>query len=251
MSDIFNALFFQPIFNLLVFFYNYLPWHDFGLAIIALTVVIKLLLYPLSQKTIKSQKALADLQPRLESLKKQHSGNKEELARATMNMYKDNKINPFSSCLPLLIQLPFMFAVFQVFRDFGKIDHTALVYKFLAQPDFSSGLKFMQFIDLSRPNVYLAVLAAGAQFWQTKMMSTSQPVIQNKDSRDENFSAIMNKQMLYMMPIMTIVIGVSLPGGLTLYWFVFSLLSALQQLIVFKQKEKKASVLEGEILPQA
>lgn len=244
----FNTLFFQPIYNLLVVFYNYLPWHDFGLAIIALTLVIKLLLYPLSQKTIKAQKAMTELQPKLEELKRQNVGNKEELARATMNLYKEHKINPFSSCLPLLIQLPFMFAVFRVFQDFGKTDHGALIYSFVSHPDFSNGLRFMQFIDLSKPNVYLAVLAAGAQFWQTKMLSTSKPAIQNKDSKDESMTAIMNKQMLYMMPIMTIVIGVSLPGGLTLYWFVFSFLSALQQLIVFKHKERKANVLEGEIV---
>lgn len=244
----FNTLFFQPIYNLLVFFYNYLPGHDFGLAIIALTLVIKLLLYPLSQKTIKAQKALTDLQPKLEELKKQNAGNKEALARATMALYKDNKINPFSSCLPLLIQLPFMFAVFRVFQDFGKTDHGALMYSFITHPDFSNGLRFMQFIDLSKPNIYLAVMAAGAQFWQTKMLMSAKPPVQSAGAKDESMTAIMNKQMLYMMPIMTIVIGATLPGGLTLYWFVFSFLSALQQLVVFKHKEKKNAVIEGEVI---
>ncbi|MEI8360613.1 MAG: YidC/Oxa1 family membrane protein insertase [bacterium] len=237
----FTTLFFQPIFNLLVLFYNNIPGHDFGLAIIALTIVIKLLLYPLSQKTIKSQKALSELQPKIEDLKKEHGSKKEDLARATMSLYKEHKINPFSSCLPLLIQLPFMFAVFRVFQDFGKKDHAALVYGFIGQPDFSNGLKFLQFIDLAKPNVYLAVMAASAQYWQTKMMMSDKLPAKSESGKEENFAAIMNKQMLYMMPIMTIVIGITLPGGLTLYWFVFSLFSAIQQVIVFKTRKLIAS----------
>lgn len=234
----FTTIFYQPIFNLLVIFYNYLPGHDFGLAIIALTIVIKLILYPLSQKTIKSQRALADLQPRLEEIKKTNANNREEMARATMALYRDNKINPFSSCLPLLIQLPFMFAVFRVFRDFGKSDHTSLVYSFVTKPDFSHGLTFLALVDLSKPNIILAVLAAASQYWQTKMLSTAKPAIKSADSQDENLAAIMNKQMLIMMPLMTLIIGISLPGGLTLYWFVFSFLSALQQLYVFRRQKQ-------------
>jgi YidC/Oxa1 family membrane protein insertase len=233
----FDLLFYQPVLNLLVSLYNNIPGHDFGVAIIILTVLIKLALYPLSQHTIKSQKGLQDLQPKIEAVKQQYKGDKEAMAKATMELYREHKINPFSSCLPLLIQLPFLFAVFRVFRNFGSSLDTSLLYSFVAKPEFANGLKFAHFIDLSKPNVVLAVLAGGAQFWQTKMMITKKPEVKAPAAQDENMAAIMNKQMMYMMPILTVVIGVSLPGGLTLYWFVFSLLSALQQLYVFHQKK--------------
>lgn len=234
----FDLLFYQPVLNLLVSLYNNIPGHDFGVAIIILTVLIKLALYPLSQHTIKSQKGLQDLQPKIEQVKQQYKGDKEGMAKATMELYREHKINPFSSCLPLLIQLPFLFAVFRVFQNFEKNLDTSLLYSFVAKPEMSNGLQFMQFIDLSKPNVILAVLAGAAQFWQTKMLMAKKPEIKSPGAQDENMAAIMNKQMMYMMPVLTIVIGVSLPGGLTLYWFVFSILSALQQLYVFRQKRE-------------
>jgi len=113
----FQTFFYQPILNLLVFLYNIVPGNDLGLAIIALTIIIKLILLPLSKKSLKSQKALQDLQPKVEELKRKYKGKKEELGRAMMGLYKDNKVNPMSSCLPLLIQMPFLYAVFWVFRD--------------------------------------------------------------------------------------------------------------------------------------
>lgn len=233
----FDLLFYQPVLNLLVSLYNNIPGHDFGVAIILLTIIIKIALYPLSQHTIKSQKSLQDLQPKIEEVKQLHKGDKEALAKATMALYRDHKINPFSSCLPLLIQLPFLFAVFRVFQNFEKNLDTSLLYSFVAAPEMANGLRFMQFVDLAKPNIVLALLAGLAQFWQTKMLLAKKPEIKAPAAQDENMAAIMNKQMTYMMPILTVVIGVSLPGGLTLYWFIFSLLSALQQLYVFRKKE--------------
>lgn len=238
MSGIFFKVFYQPIFNLLVFFYNIVPYHDLGLAIILLTIVIKIALLPLSKQSIKSQKALQEIQPKIDELKKKYADNKEEMARATMALYKENKVNPLSSCLPLLIQLPFLFAVFRVFRDFGSngkaLDY---VYSFISRPETISSIGLFGLLDLSKPNVILAVLAGAAQFWQAKMMSTKRPAVKTPGAKDEDVMAVMNKQMIYMMPAMTLIIGLSLPGGLSLYWFITTLLTGLQQLYVFKKKE--------------
>lgn len=251
MTQIFTTIFYQPILNLLVLLYNTVSFQDLGIAIILLTIIIKLILWPLGQQSIKSQKALQDLQPKIEELKKQYADNKVELSRATMDLYKENKVNPFSSCLPLLIQLPFLFAVYSVFRD-GLNNKLDLVYSFIAKPEVINGLSF-GFLDLNKPNIYLAVLAGAAQFLQAKMMMTKQPLVKSTGSKDESMTAIMNKQMLYFMPAITIFIGISLPGGLTLYWFVITALTALQQLYVFKRtkgKEKNGAQgpIEGEII---
>jgi len=246
MLYLFHVVFYQPIFNLLIFLYNIIPGHDLAFAIIILTIIIKLILLPLSKQSIKSQKALQELQPKIEELKKQHGSNKEEMARATMALYKENKVNPFSSCLPLLLQLPFFFAVFQVFRDFniaGNIEKN--IYSFVAKPEAVNVMGFFNTMDLAKPSIPLAVLAGLAQFWQAKMMMTKQPTPPiTSDSKDENITAIMNKQMLYMMPALTVFIGITMPGGLSLYWLTITLLTALQQLYVFRHKNKEENKIE-------
>ncbi len=247
MIEILKIIFFEPVLNLLVFLYSTVSFQDLGVAIILLTVVIKAILLPLSQKSIKVQRSMQEIQPEIEEIKNKYKDNKEEQGRALMQLYKDKKVNPFSSCLPLLIQLPFLIAVFQVFRT-GVDKNLDLVYPFLAnfQPETINYIAF-GFLDLEKPNIVLAVLAGGAQFWQAKMMmnikkkNKTEDSGENKDNKKttEGMAEMMSKQMLYFMPIITVIIGSQLPGGLTLYWLVVTLLTALQQLYVFKRAEQK------------
>ncbi|MCK4540037.1 membrane protein insertase YidC [Candidatus Parcubacteria bacterium] len=243
----FQILFYQPILNLLVFLYNNIPGHDFGIAIIALTIIIKIILLPLSKKSLKSQKALQDLQPKIEELKKKYAKNKEELGRAMMGLYKDNKVNPLSSCLPLLVQMPFLFAVFKVFRDGFANGSLDLVYPFISRPE-TINMVSLGFIDLAEKNITIAILAGAAQYWQSKMLMTKRPKVKSKGAKDEDMAAIMNKQMVYFMPIITVFIGMSFPGGLALYWLVTTILTGVQQLFVFKKKEKKDDIIEAEVV---
>lgn len=236
MLHLFTIIFYQPILNLLVWLYNIVPGHDIGIAIVLLTVIIRVLLFPLSKKAIELQKALQDMQPKIEEIKKQFPG-KEEQGKAMIKLYQENKINPLSSCLPLLIQLPFLIAVYQVFMAGLKSNSLDLVYPFISRPE-SISVVSMGFLDLSKPNWVLAVLAGLAQFWQAKMMITKKPpaaVAGQKAALDESMTAMMNKQMLYFMPAFTVFIGLSLPGGLSLYWFVVTVLTALQQLFIFNR----------------
>ncbi|MDD5043910.1 MAG: YidC/Oxa1 family membrane protein insertase [Patescibacteria group bacterium] len=243
MMALYNTILYQPLFNLLVFFYNIIPGHDVGLAIIALTIVIKLILFPFSLQSIKSQKSLQSLQPKIEELKKKYKDQKDKMAQAMMELYKQEKVNPFSSCLPLLIQLPFLLAVYQVFRSGLASNNFNLLYSFVANPEHINTISF-GFINLAQSNIYLAVLAGLAQFWQTKMMMAKRPpaaVRKEAGAKDEDMSAIMNKQMTYFMPIFTVFIGASLPAGLTLYWFITTLLTALQQLYFLKNDDKNTA----------
>ncbi len=233
----FTTLFYQPILNLLVFLYDIVPGNDLGIAIILLTVVIKLLLLPLSKKSIKSQKALQELQPKIQELKEKYKDKKEEMGKAMLELYKENKVNPFSSCLPLLIQFPFLIAVFRVFRNGFGNGALDLVYGFIEKPEIINTFS-MGFLELSEPNRVLAVLAGLAQFAQVKMLSSKKPEIKKPEAKDEDMMAIMNKQMTFMMPALTVFIGFTLPGGLTLYWFITTLLTVAQQVFIFKHKEK-------------
>jgi len=235
MSHLFQIVFYQPILNLLVWLYNVVPGHDIGVAIIVMTILIKLILLPLSKQAIKSQKALQELQPKIDELKKKYANNSQEMSKEMLSLYKENKVNPFSSCLPLLIQLPFLWAVFRVFQTGLSNGSLDLVYSFISRPEAINPVSF-GLVNLSEPNIALAVLSGLAQFWQAKMLTTKKPAIQSEGSKDESMTAIMNKQMLYMMPVLTVFIGITLPGGLTLYWFVTTVLTALQQIFIFKRK---------------
>ncbi len=241
MSNIFETLFYQPILNLLVYLYNIVPGHDLGIAIIFLTVVIKMILWPLSRQALESQKRLQELQPEMEKVKQDNKDNKEALGRAMMELYKEKNINPFSSCLPLLIQLPFLFAVFKVFRDGFENGSLDLVYSFVEKPELINSIS-LGFINLSNPNVAIAFAAGAAQFWQAKMTinKKNNGLDQNNTasaSNAPNMTEVMNKQMLYFMPALTIFIGFTLPGGLSLYWLVTTLLTVLQQHYIFKEKD--------------
>ncbi len=246
----FQTFFYQPILNLLIFLYNIIPGHDLGITIIVLTVVIKLALYPLSKKSIESQKSLQDLQPKIEEIKKKYKDKKEEMGKAMMDLYKNNKVNPLSSCFPLLIQMPFLFAVFRVFRNGFENGSLDLVYGFIEKPEIVNMMS-LGFIDLAKPQIIIAVLAGLAQFWQSKMMITKRPTVKSPGAKDEDMMSIMNKQMVYFMPLMTVFIGASFPGGLALYWLTTTLASGVQQFYLFKKKKEKddgnSDVIEGEI----
>lgn len=238
MITLFNTIFYQPLFNLLVWFYNIIPGHDVGVAIVLLTILIKLILYPFSLQAIRAQKSLAELQPKIEELKVKYKDKKEEMSKAMMDLYKEHKVNPLSSCLPILIQLPFLIAVYQVFIHGLSSQGLENLYSFVVNPGHINAVSF-GILDLSKPNIILAILAGAAQFWQAKMMPRQKPPQKVPGSKDEGMAAMMNKQMLYFMPAITVFIGATLPGGLTFYWFLTTLLTVFQQHFYLK-KDKKA-----------
>ncbi len=244
MITLFNTILYQPLLNALIFLYDFLPGRDIGFAIIVLTIIIKAVLFPFNWKALKAQKALQELQPHLDELKAKHKDDKEGLAKATMELYKEQKVNPLSSCLPLLIQFPFLIAVYQAFRTGLASNDFNMLYSFVPNPGHVETVS-LGLIDMGIPNILLAILAGGAQFIQTKMLSTKQPAKKINASKDEALLANMNKSMLYVMPVMTIVIGMSLPAGLTLYWLITTLLTVVQQYFQFRPKKNSPEMRQA------
>ncbi len=253
MKELFTTIIYQPIFNLFVWFYNLVG--DVGIAILLITILFQLILYPLNSKSIKAQRALSDMQPKLDKLKKEFKDDQQKLATETMKLYKEHKINPFGSCLPVLIQIPIFLALFYVFK--GAFGNTSfeLLYPFISNPGSIDPVSLRVF-DLSGKSAILAVLAGGAQFVQTKMLTTKRPpTVAGEGSKDEGMAAMMNKQMLYMMPILTVVIGFQFPAGVVLYWFFRTALAAGQQWILFRKNKNSmggptsgGDVIEGKIV---
>ena len=255
MASLFHQVLYQPIFNLFVELYNILPGHDVGIVIFVLTAVVRLVLYPLTTSSIKAQKSMQELQPKLQAIQKEYPGDKQKQAQATMELYKTHKINPLSSCLPMLVQFPILIALFLVMRDgLASAKLAQNLYSFVSNPGTINPISF-GFLDLARPSVVLAILAGAAQFLQAKMMSSGMkkpPPEAGAGGKDEGMAAMMNKQMLYFMPVMTVVIGIKFAAGLTLYWFLSTALMVLQQLIVMRKGKSippsNPGVIEGTIV---
>ncbi|MFA6537179.1 MAG: YidC/Oxa1 family membrane protein insertase [Patescibacteria group bacterium] len=235
MVSLFNTILYQPIYNLLIGAYNIIPGQDIGLAIIFITIVVKIVLLPFSKSALKSQKVMQDLQPKLDELKAKCGNDKEMLAKETMKLYKENKVNPLSSCLPLLIQLPILIAVYRAFQVGLTSEHFDLLYPFVQNPGHINSIAF-GFLDMAKASFPLAILSGLAQYVQTEMLMAKKPKAKDKGAKDEAMLASMNKSMQYFMPFMTIIIGMSLPAGLTFYWFLTTVLTVLQQKFIFQKK---------------
>lgn len=233
ISLIFNEVLYRPLFNGLIFLYNIIPLHDFGIAIILLTVIIRLILYPLNQKAITSQKALGELAPQIKEIQNKYPVDKVKQSQALMELYKKNKVNPASGCLPLLIQLPILLALYQVFWNGLNPDSLKMLYSFIVSPGQVDPM-FIGLINLSKANALLAVLAGIFTFWQSKMMINLQSPT---TTRGSDFSAALNKQMVYFMPLVTVFISWKLPAGLTLYWVATTLAGIVQQYFVIRKSD--------------
>lgn len=236
ISYLFKEIFYEPLFNGLIFLYGVVPNHDMGISIVILTVAIRLILWPLTGKGIRSQKALAALQPRIEEIKKKFKDNKEAQAKALMALYSENKINPLSGILPILVQIPIIIALWQVFLNSTNLDLNS-IYWFIQKPEVIQ-TSFLGLFDLTNRSVLLALVAGALQYFQTKMImpTFAKPARQLADGAAEgklsggyDFGKIMSKQMLYFGPVISIVIFWRLPAALPLYWIVVTLMTMLQQ----------------------
>ena len=180
---------------------------NFGVSIIIVTILIKIALLPLTLKQDKSMKEMKKLQPEIEKIKEKYANDKQMLNIKTMELYKEHKVNPLGGCLPLLLQLPILFALFGVLRN-GII------------PKDSSFL----WLKLSVPDQFyiLPVLNGAVSFLQQKLMGSA-------DSNPQM------KNMMYIFPIMMIMFSLKMPSGLQLYWLTSSILAVVQQYFIMKK----------------
>jgi len=259
ISQIFHVILYQPLFNIFIFLYNILPAHDVGAAIILLTIIVRLILWPLTTSSIKSQRALQEMQPKMEEIKRKFPGDKQAQAQATMELYRTTKVHPLASCLPTLLQLPILIALYWVLRDgLASTDIAKSLYPFIQDPGQINQISLGVF-NMGNPSIVLAVLAGAAQFLQARTLTRKHsPKEAGKGAKDEDMMAMMNKQMLYLMPLMTVLIGSRFPAGLTLYWFVSTVLMVAQQLYINRKIAEKeqppagptpdGKVIEGQIV---
>lgn len=193
---------------------------NFGLAIIGMTVLVKLVTLPLTIKQDKSMRAMKTIQPEIDALKAKYKDDPKMLNQKTMEIYQEKKINPASGCIPLLIQMPILFALFGVLRVNPE---GAFVYL----PEIPGNVRFLWMtMNLPDPFYILPLLNGVLSFVQQKLTG----------SGDQNPQM---KNMMYMFPIMMIFISYKMPAGLQVYWVISSLAGIIQQYWIIKKGEKK------------
>lgn len=242
MQHFFYVAFYQPLYNVLAFLVTVVPGGDMGIAAILLTVIVKFAILPFTHKSVVSQAKMRELDPDLRKIREKHSGNKEELARKTMELYKEKDINPFSGCLPLIIQIPVLMALYLIFYKGGvTIDPTKL-YSFVPLPHLVSP-EFLGFIDLSRRSIVLAIIAGAAQYLQMKVTfpaPTPPDSADGKISFQDQFARSMHVQMRYIFPIM--IAGISYISGIVALYFIVSSFFAIgHDLFIKRTREMKVS----------
>ena len=228
MSFIYNEIFYKPLLNLLVVLYQSVAFKDLGLAIIFLTVLIRLILFPLFQKSAKYQIVMQRLQPQVVALQQKYKDNKVKQTEEMMALYKQNKTNPFSGFLFILLQLPVLIAVYQIFLKILTPDVFKGLYGFISAPQ-SLNSSLLGLINLSTPNIIMVCLAAIAQYFQIK---TALPKDQDPATLTPQEKA--NRRLAFIGPALTIFIFYRLPAAISLYWLTASIFSVIQQELIQK-----------------
>jgi YidC/Oxa1 family membrane protein insertase len=263
--SIWHILLYQPLVNLLILFYKILG-QNFGLAIIGLTLAIRGALLPLTLPSMKAAQKMKELAPELEKLKKKHKNDKQKLAQAQLKLYQQHGFNPAAGCLPQIIQIIILIALYQAFNQVLRADgdiisklnevlygplrlikeesiNSRFLYLDLTKPDLIQlpfKLNFGLFSLENLPGIFL-VAAAATQFLSSKMMMTgakkAEKTAKKTVSQQDDIATAMQTQMLYVMPLMTLFIGFKFPSGLVLYWLTFSLFMLVQQLILKRRRQ--------------
>lgn len=240
----FDAIFVQPLMNVLFFIYGIIPGHDFGIAVIIMTIIIRFAMWPVMAKQLHSQKKMQELQPEIARIKSETKGDKQQESARLMELYKEREINPLASCLPLIIQLPFLIALFAVFSRatqgietvapllYGPVKNLSWIQQVIQNPSLFSAELF-GVVDLAaKNNIVLALLAGATQYYQVWQITP-------KQTTPNDPSAAANKMMTWMFPLMTAWIGYTLVAALPLYWAVSNGISILQQTLTMREEVDK------------
>lgn len=239
LYNLWDTLLYKPLINILAFLVSVVPYADLGIAVILLTVLVKILLFPLSKASIQNQEKMGQMGPELSAIKKSGKS-KEEQAKATFDLYKKYKTNPFSGCLLILIQIPIVFALYYVFWKGLSFDPSNM-YSFIKPPEGLNTM-FLGLIDLSGKSLVLAILAGASQYLQAMYMPKSAQV-SDPGSFGDSFQKSMQMQMKYVFPFLVGIIAYSISGAVALYWVVNNLFTTGQQ-IYLRNKSKTVQLYE-------
>ena len=229
ISYLFHAFFYNPIYNALVALMAVVPGSNVGVAVILLTIAIRLVLLPFSLSAARTQRSMKALEPKLKELKEKHKGNKEKEATETLALYKEARVNPFASILTAIIQIPVLLALYWVFRyePFLTVD-AARLYSFTPIPHGVS-LQFLGILSVMGQSLILAVLAGVTQFFQAHMALYGTMSPTQGGGMQGDFQKVLGAQLKYVFPFIIGVISYTTSGAIALYFITTNLVGAAQE----------------------
>lgn len=225
----FHTLFYEPIYNLIVLVLTIVPLHDIGAAIVIVTLIVKGLLLPLNLSALRTQYMMKKIEPEMKRIKELQKKDPQGASKQMVDIYKKNKINPFSSLFAMILQIPIFIALYIVFSK-GLFNDPLSIYTFVTFPEKLHTIAFGIF-DVTKKNIIIALLAGISSYFlavrQTAMMGQPQDIkkeVKNESFQD-HFAKSMKIQLLYVLPIIIAVSAMALPSALGLYWFVSNTVS--------------------------
>ncbi|TSC71105.1 MAG: preprotein translocase subunit YidC [Parcubacteria group bacterium Gr01-1014_49] len=229
ISTFFHAVFYNPIYNALVALVALVPGADVGVAVILLTILIRLVLLPFSLSAARTQIAMKTLEPKLKELKEKHKGDKEKEALETLALYREERVNPFASILTVFIQIPVLLALYWVFlyEPLSAIN-VARLYTFTPVPQNIS-FEFLGFISVAGKSMVLAVLAGLTQFLQAHMALSGTMKPSTSGGMQGDFQKVMGLQLKYVFPFLIGTISYTTSSAIALYFITTNLAGALQE----------------------
>lgn len=241
ISSLWHVVVYQPLYNILALLIATLPGHSVGGAIIVLTILVRLALFPLTGKSMRAQRAMKELEPHLKRIREEYKDDRKKQSQKTMELYQEHGVSPFSGCLPILIQMPVVIGLYWVFLKGLKIIDVSVLYHFVPVP----GVLDMHFLffDLAAKSAVLALCAGLSQYIQTDLSlgkkTTPLPVAPGeKATFQEDFAKSMQVQMRYILPAMIGFIAYSTSGAVALYWTTSNILSIAQELLMRRERAK-------------
>ncbi len=277
IANIFTTIIVQPIFNLLVLIYSILPGHNFGLAIILFTILVRLLMWPLVKKQLHHARAMRELAPELKKIKKAAGGDRQKESQLTMELYKEKEINPFASIGILLVQVPILIGLYASLRRIINDPHQIITFSYsflhhlpwlqtLTQDIHRFDDSLFGLVNLTRtavetsgiywPALAIVIASAAAQYFQTKQLMPQNPQArslrsilsqagQGKQADQAEVNAAVGKSTQYLIPFMVLIISIRLAVALPLYWLASSLVAYIQQSRVLKHDAALADASIG------
>lgn len=237
----FHTYFYEPLYNLLVIVLNIVPLHDIGAAIVVVTLIVKFVLLPLNLSALRTQYMMKKVEKEMNIIKELQKKNPQEASKKMIDLYKREKINPFSSLFAMILQIPIFFALYYVFSK-GLANDPDSLYSFVSFPEKLHTLAFGLF-DVTDKNIIVALLAGISSYFlarrQTESMTSS---TEDKESFQHQFMKSMKVQLLYVLPVIIAFSGAVLPSALALYWLVSNCVSYAQDVYM----KKKLSHLKTE-----
>jgi YidC/Oxa1 family membrane protein insertase len=238
-SSLWHTFFYNPIYNGLVFFIDVVPTADVGIAIILVTIVVKLIVFPLSKKATRTQMIMKRIQPELNKLKEKYKDDRQKQAEKMMEIYRENDINPLSGLGLILIQLPLIFALYWIFFKGGLPEiNTLILYPFIPVPDLVN-MEFIGLVDMAGRSMILAAAAGITQYYQISL--TLPKIAEKKDNATlkEDLARSFQLQMKYVMPAFVFMVAYFISAAVALYWLTSNIFAIGQEFVIRKQVKEK------------